>query len=1123
MEVPEKLRSALVGIRYWMFALLFLAASSLLLSCNGEEKTVIVVSEDIGTIILTIEDDSLVAGGLATTRVSAEVFKYNDGPVPDGTTVNFTVTPVGDIPASTITQNGIATVILTSDTIAGEYYITATAGDVGQVAFGEFVPGPADGDNTTLSANPTSIPADGTSTSLITLTAEDANGNPVADGTVVNFYTTHGTLSAATGVTSNGVATTVLTSSAGKGVIAQVTAGVDGLSKATTVGIGAAVGNGTGTASYIELSISEFTIRVKDSGGQENSNISVIAFDETGSQITDFPNNIRFSIESGPNGGEELDGSISPVIKSTVDGTASVSLTSGTVSGTVRIRVEVILDGTGSGAGAPFATALTTPIAIEAGEPSNIVIFQDNTINSNNDGSSSQTISALAQDLHGNPVENGTVIFFGLVDNPDLSGPPYLGYISAGTNGATNGTTTFTSSSNSFITDGLMDDDLLIILEGRNEGGHRIKSVDSNTALTLYNTMNGSESGLDFVAGYAELGSICGSVQTGNLETDSSCTPTTVGGAGSIKGVAHTSLTWVPQAIFKPYHLYAESVGGDVGDTLADSYPAAAPVAVTVTLTPSSVQSGTTGIFVVAEFKDGSGNPIQGLNVLFSSSNPAQANFAGSTTTTEDTGSDGRASTNEVTITAANGPYSGEAALTIQPRAPAAAFTCTDSGDGINADCLDNSTSPAGTTITAWSWDVGCNGSEDSDLVNPTFALGAGTTSVCLTVTNDAGCPGSDSGSVTIAAVAPTADFVYTDNGDGTANLTEASTNPGTTTISSRLWTLPAGASFVAPSGATDKIITVDFGGAGVGPYNVSLQVTNNLGLSDTVTKPVTISAAPTASFTFFDIGDGTADFTDTSTTPGTTIITDWLWTFPDGSTASVANPTGIDLALMPNNGTPGDFDVTLQATNNVGETNAITQTVSLTATPIADFQWTDNGDGTVSFDAAGSPSSSTPGNTTITNYAWTFTSGTPSSLPTNGVPTAGPVNWGTVGPGPHSVTLQVTNNFGDTSDPEIKNVTVTATPTAGASVNDISAGTACTLDILDNSTLPGTTGGITSWSWTFTPDVGPPIPSSTMDPGNVLFPPLTTTVSIDLTVTNAFGVDSITTINQTVAICPAL
>ena len=242
--------------------------------------------------------------------------------------------------------------------------------------------------------------------------------------------------------------------------------------------------------SYIELSITEFTIRVKNAGGKENSFITAVARDEEGSPITDYADNIRFSIESGPNGGEELDGSLAPVTKSTTAGKASVSLTSGTVSGTVRIRVEVILDGTGSGDGAPFATALTT-IAIEAGDPANIVIFQDNLVEANTDGSISQTFSALAQDLHGNPVENGTVIYFGLVDNPDPAGPPYLGYKSSGTNGVANGTTTFTSAGNSFTADGLMDDDILIILEGRDEGGHRIQTVNNSTSLTLYNTLNG--------------------------------------------------------------------------------------------------------------------------------------------------------------------------------------------------------------------------------------------------------------------------------------------------------------------------------------------------------------------------------------------------------------------------------------------------------------------------------------------------------------------------------------------------------------------------------------------------------------------------------------------------------
>ena len=79
--------------------------------------------------------------------------------------------------------------------------------------------------------------------------------------------------------------------------------------------------------------------------------------------------------------------------------------------------------------------------------------------------------------------------------------PPYLGYISSGTNGVTNGTSLFTSAANSFVSDGLMAEDILIILEGPDEGGHRIASVNNNTSLTLYGTMNGSQTGLELCGG----------------------------------------------------------------------------------------------------------------------------------------------------------------------------------------------------------------------------------------------------------------------------------------------------------------------------------------------------------------------------------------------------------------------------------------------------------------------------------------------------------------------------------------------------------------------------------------------------------------------------------------------
>ena len=137
--------------------------------------------------------------------------------------------------------------------------------------------------------------------------------------------------------------------------------------------------------------------------------------------------------------------------------------------------------------------------------------------------------------------------------------------------------------------------------------------------------------GLNFVAGSAELGTVCGSAQTGNLERDASCAPTTVGGPGSIKGVAHTKLTWVPRGIFKPFHLYAESVGGDVGDTLANVYYGVAPLSVNVAVVPDSVSSITGGsnLIVRVEVEDGADHDIQGELVTFYSGDATKANFGG--------------------------------------------------------------------------------------------------------------------------------------------------------------------------------------------------------------------------------------------------------------------------------------------------------------------------------------------------------------------------------------------------------------------------------------------------------------------------------------------------------------
>ena len=164
MEVPAKLKSVLADPRYWLLAFIF-TLTTLFISCSGGSDTTVTITNpnapaNVGSIFLTIEDDSIAVGGITST-VTAEVFNFDGNPVPDGTTVNFAVEPIGIIPVAAATKNGIATTILTSDTIAGQYTLTATAGTAKTVAFGEFVPGLANAANTALTANPNSIPADG--------------------------------------------------------------------------------------------------------------------------------------------------------------------------------------------------------------------------------------------------------------------------------------------------------------------------------------------------------------------------------------------------------------------------------------------------------------------------------------------------------------------------------------------------------------------------------------------------------------------------------------------------------------------------------------------------------------------------------------------------------------------------------------------------------------------------------------------------------------------------------------------------------------------------------------------------------------------------------------------------
>ncbi|WP_181876429.1 invasin domain 3-containing protein [Yersinia wautersii] len=360
---------------------------------------------------LIASPDSIVANGSDTSIVTLTLRDGSNSPV-TGQSVAFTST-LGDMGTVTEGSDGVYTATLTAGTVAGIASVTARVGGT------SFSVTPATVSlswdlsitNSTLIASPDSIVANGSDTSIVTLTLRDGSNSPVT-GQSVAFTSTLGDMGTVT-EGSDGVYTATLTAGTVAG-IASITARVGGTSFSVTPA--------TVSLSW-DLSITNSTlIASPDSivaNGSDTSTLLLTLVDSNHGPVTG--QNVTFSTTMGDIG----------VTTSPSDGIYIATLTAGTVVGTALINV--IVDGI------PFGvTPVTVLMNGDSGDLSNTnstLLATPSSIVAN--GSDTSTVTLALRDGNNSPVIGQSVTFTPSLGNmgtiTESSNGVYTATLTAGT------------------------------------------------------------------------------------------------------------------------------------------------------------------------------------------------------------------------------------------------------------------------------------------------------------------------------------------------------------------------------------------------------------------------------------------------------------------------------------------------------------------------------------------------------------------------------------------------------------------------------------------------------------------------------------------------------------------
>ena len=277
--------------------------------------------------LITAAPTSIVADGVTTSTITVQLKDANGNDLTAGGDAVALFTTLGSLGSVTDNLDGTYTATLTSATSTGTATVTGTvnAAAITDNATVDFIPGPADETQSLITAAPTSIVADGVTTSTITVQLKDANGNDLTSGgDAVALFTTLGSLGS---VTDNldGTYTATLTSATSTG-----TATVTGTVNAAAITDNATVDFVPGPADETQSLITAAPTSIV-ADGVTTSTITVQLKDANGNDLTAGGDAVALFTTLGSLGS----------VTDNLDGTYTATLTSATTTGTATVTGTV--------------------------------------------------------------------------------------------------------------------------------------------------------------------------------------------------------------------------------------------------------------------------------------------------------------------------------------------------------------------------------------------------------------------------------------------------------------------------------------------------------------------------------------------------------------------------------------------------------------------------------------------------------------------------------------------------------------------------------------------------------------------------------------------------------------